>query len=345
MYILAPIRHIQAVRSWAQARAGRATLDLESFELEVKARHRGFRLYPQFLCNTSGAMRYSPSLGADYAGFVGWLPYRPLRWPLAADKPAFKRFLRSAGLCTPADWADPASTTSNYVLKQPSGSFGQGIAGPFRAFDASHAFQPSLSSPTLFAEEFIDGDILKLWFWGETPFHAHLHARPTIVGDGVRSAEFLLRDRLGQLSQELGALTEIEAIRSALAYQEVAIHDVIAHGRAVWLDFRYGRRLAQSPQTEAEDNDLPRIADGLLALFRHVGRVVSAELRKQVTAPVLYAMDGVLDSDGRVWWLEMNSNPQLPATGYPHILDTLFGPAETLSGAQQASGEEHAAAA
>jgi D-alanine-D-alanine ligase-like ATP-grasp enzyme len=40
---------------------------------------------------------------------------------------------------------------------------------------------------------------------------------------------------------------------------------------------------------------------------------------------VLYTLDGVLDAAGRIWWLEVNSNPIFAPTGYPLMLETLFG--------------------
>jgi hypothetical protein len=35
--------------------------------------------------------------------------------------------------------------------------------------------------------------------------------------------------------------------------------------------------------------------------------------------------DGVIDPEGRIWWLEMNCNPMVPPDGYAFMLDSLFG--------------------
>jgi hypothetical protein len=46
---------------------------------------------------------------------------------------------------------------------------------------------------------------------------------------------------------------------------------------------------------------------------------------KRLSAPVLYSLDAVVDGEGKVWWLEMNSNPVMPPPGYPAMLQDLFG--------------------
>jgi len=55
------------------------------------------------------------------------------------------------------------------------------------------------------------------------------------------------------------------------------------------------------------------------------GQWIAAELRQELNAPVLCSLDGVLDADGKIWWLEANSNPIFPPTGYPAMFSTLFG--------------------
>jgi len=55
------------------------------------------------------------------------------------------------------------------------------------------------------------------------------------------------------------------------------------------------------------------------------GQWIAAELRQELNAPVLCSLDGVLDADGKIWWLEANSNPMFPPTGYPPMFSTLFG--------------------
>jgi hypothetical protein len=103
----ATINHLRAVRNWALAHGGSITLDLVGFELEVKAHHRYFTLYPQFLAEPEGRRVHTVMLTDAVVGFIGWLPYRPLRWALSSDKLLFKRRLTELGLPTPTVWDAP----------------------------------------------------------------------------------------------------------------------------------------------------------------------------------------------------------------------------------------------
>ncbi|MCY1241930.1 hypothetical protein D9M72_548600 [compost metagenome] len=58
---------------------------------------------------------------------------------------------------------------------------------------------------------------------------------------------------------------------------------------------------------------------------QRLGTLLDAELRNQFGVPVLYVVDGVLDAQDRIWWLEMNSNPVMPPAGYPLMFRDLFG--------------------
>jgi hypothetical protein len=56
-----------------------------------------------------------------------------------------------------------------------------------------------------------------------------------------------------------------------------------------------------------------------------IGMRLDKELRQQhYNLPVLSALDAVLDDQDKLWWLEANSNPALPPTGYPLVLATIF---------------------
>ena len=101
-YIAITINHVRAIKAWAHAHGGQANLDLLTFELEVKARHRYFVLFPQFLALVNGRLAHVTQLTPDVIGFIGWLPYRAIQWPLSTDKMVFKRCLLQAGLATPA---------------------------------------------------------------------------------------------------------------------------------------------------------------------------------------------------------------------------------------------------
>jgi hypothetical protein len=164
-----------------------------------------------------------------------------------------------------------------------------------------------------------------MWFWGETPFFAHLHDYPTIMGDGAASVGNLVEERLQSVGRSLDDSAEMGVIRQALAYQGHDLASVLEDGEAVWLDYRYGRSFKSSPVTSVSDNAWAELSTDAKGQAQALGRFLGAELLKTLPAPVLYSVDAVMDAQDTLWWLEMNSNPILPPDGYPLILSTLFG--------------------
>ena len=160
MYIVITLNHFRAVKVWAEANGGQANLDLLTFELEVKARNRFYRLYPKFQGRMDGQLVHMELFNEHSRGFIGWLPYKPLRWPLASDKLLFKSALSSLGLLTPHWWKPETSAPHDYILKKSFGSFGYDIRGPYTA--ATRTDQSLVSdlmargkSGEVFAEQFV----------------------------------------------------------------------------------------------------------------------------------------------------------------------------------------------
>lgn len=323
------MNHIRAVKAWIEAQGGEANLDLKTFELEVRAHHRYFTLFPQFLARIDGLMCHVGALTPQVVGLIGWLPYRPVRFPLSSDKLAFKSTLAAAGLRVPAKWGLAEKAMRDFIVKPSQGSFGYGFKGPFRAgVDASSIKgNVRVEHAELYAEEFIQGQNLKVWFWGGKPFHAHLHDYPRLTGDGQQTLSALLGTHLDRMGQSLKTYAEIDPVRDALEYQGLGLDAVLSAGSSAWLDFRYGRRFAPEDTSEKLDNALPRLPEPVLAMVQRVGQLMADELRREVAVPVLFSLDAVIDEEGQPWWLEMNSNPIFPPTGYPLMLSTLFGTA------------------
>ena len=326
-FIATTLNHFRAVNTWIEANGAEARVDVRDFHMEVKARNRYFRLRPRFLASLGGRLAHVEMLTPDVTGMIGWLPYRtPLRWELGGDKLAFKRFLRDKDVRTPAFWERPAQSSADFILKRPQGSFGYELHGPFRPGSALGTdLSPQSPGGEFFAEAFILGRNLKVWFWGADPFCAHLHDYPVVEGDGRTRLRALVQDKLAEGGRGLDDSADMAVVRQALAYQHVTLDDVLPQDRQVWLDYRYGRRFLPPGGTAGNDNDWPQMAPAARQACESLGELLGAELMRLFTAPVLYSVDGVVDANGDVWWLEMNSNPILPPDGYPLILDTLFG--------------------
>ena len=331
-YISITLNHMRAVKAWADSCGASANLDLRTFNLEVKTRNRYYTLKPRFLVDTDGKMAYSTRLVKDVTGFIGWLPYDVLQWALSLDKLLFKTFLEKAGFRSPATWASEAEVNHPFLVKQSSGSFGYRIGGPYRnAGEVKPFLEPGGPNPAAgqyFAEQFVVGTNLKVWFWGAKAVYAHVHPYPTIVGDGVSTVQSLLEARFVRLGRQAGDQPDSANILSSLAFQQVELGDIPKAGQELWFDFRYGRQYAPASSSNETDSDLDKIKPAVMAQVEALGVKLGEECLGRFKAPVLYSVDAVVDDAGDVWWLEVNSNPVLPPDAYPAVFRSLFGALE-----------------
>lgn len=332
-YISITLNHMRAVKAWADAQDAHVNLDLRNCELEVRCRNRYFRFTPRFLARRAGRIFHTHELVEHATGFIGWLPYGLIRYDLSDDKLAFKSFAAGAGLRVPARWAADAPA-GDYILKRSVGSFGYEITGPYRAGAEPARTPPAAAGAAgvrgeLFAEQFVQGEALKVWFWGGHAFFAHRQARPQVRGDGLSTLRALVAPRVPLPMEQWVHTPDSAVLQDALAYQSLSLDDVLAAGRCAWLDFRYGRTFQPEELEVHSDSQLEALPSVARADVGRIGAVLGAELQKRFPVPVLFAVDGVLDADGAVWWLEVNSNPMLPPDGYAWIFGTLFGPART----------------
>jgi hypothetical protein len=322
-YLAVTLNHLRAVREWARMHQASVSLDMLTMQLEVRARSRYFTLYPRFLARVGGRLAHCSELTEDVTGFIGWLPYQTLRWDLATDKLAFRQHLLDQGLPVPAAWRSAAQAQQPFLMKRSMGSFGYAQRGPYHPGQAGDA--PPGESGELYAEAFIAGTNLKLWVWGEQAFFAHLQDYPTLTGDGHAQVGELLAARLAQAGATLDDITERTAVEDCLRFHGLSLESTLTAGQAVWFDYRYGRLYETSKVSAKSDNGLARLADIHTQQIRRTLDALTPTLQQHFAAPVLYALDGVIDSEGTLWWLEMNSNPILPPEGYAPIFNTLFG--------------------
>ena len=328
-YIAITLNHMRSVKAWADAAGADVQMDLRSFALEVKCRNRFYRFHPRFLGQREGRLFHSEMLVEDVTGFIGWLPYTALRTELSSDKLVFKRFATAAGERVPATWP-PESPQGDFLLKHSVGSFGYQITGPYRQGATEVRTPPPSLGPggptgTPYAEQFIQGRSLKVWYWGDAAFYAHCQAWPTVRGDGVSTLESLAAGRLGVSAQAVAQSRDRPLVTDSLAFQGLSPAQVLAAGREAWIDFRYGRTHQPEAPSGSSDNQLQDLPALARASIGRMGAAVGGDLMERYHVPVLYAVDGVVDADDQVWWLEMNSNPLLPPDGYDPMFSSLFG--------------------
>lgn len=329
-YLTVSFNHFLAIQKWAAEAGASALLDFKDFTLEVKHRGRYYRMHPMFQARANGRLMHVSSLSESVRGFGGWRPYQTFTHPHSTDKALFKRFLEERGLRSPSTWQANETPSLDYVLKAGRGSFGESVYGPFRAntlaaLSGEGVDEAKASANDLFAEQFIRGRMLKVWFWGRRPFFAHVHEYPTVVGDGERTIETLMRRRLIQAQLDWDSHADPHIARACLALQGLELQSIPLAGQSVWIDFRYGDRYpARVGGTPVSDNALEELQHSAGEQVDAMGWALTELLQPTIPVPVIITVDGVLDADGRIWWLEMNTNSVLPPEGYAAMFEDLF---------------------
>ncbi|MDB5753320.1 MAG: hypothetical protein JWP65_3741 [Ramlibacter sp.] len=327
LYINVAFNHFAAVREWAAQAGADAFVDMKDFTLEVKHKGRYYRMYPLFQGTVQGRAVHLTELTPDVRGFGGWKPYDLFTHSHSTDKQKFKEFLVECDIRSPALLdAGQGCRQHDYVVKARSGSFGQGLFGPYRAGARPRVPEHDvIAHGSMFAEEFVQGQILKVWFWGARPFFAHVHSYPTIVGDGTSTVEVLLERKVSAARLPWEGFRACTVAAACLEFQGASPGTVLGHGSELWIDYRYRQQYSPNVQiVSAGDNQLEELLEQSGRQVEEMGQALAGLLRRTTRLPVLISVDGMLDASGRIWWLEMNTNSLLPPEGYSVMFADLF---------------------
>ncbi|WP_162878158.1 hypothetical protein [Trinickia diaoshuihuensis] len=275
-------------------------------------------LQPQFLASVNGVAQYTSTLIDEVTHFAGWLPDRSKRWPAANDKLIFKQWAHHAGLRVPAYSISTDSDMTDVVVKRAASSFGAQIQGPFRTC-AQCLID---SSRRDYYEQFVDGEIFKVWYWNGAPMAAERDTMPRVTGNGRSSFRRLIEDRANLMQKcepsELSHLLERAAV--VLAYFGRSLDDVPEPGERQIVEFRYGSTL-MSPRgrlvLDMRTNVNPRWDE-----LREAGRLLYTAIPEDLRPGTLFTADAIYDGQ-HFWWLEMNSHPAVHPLAYPAIVASL----------------------
>jgi hypothetical protein len=315
--------HVKWLRRAAAAAGAEFILAGDSLQVLLRHGSRHWALAPQFLTSLNGVDQYTAELHDETEMFAGWLPYRGKRWPLSDDKLAFKRFAAAAGLLVPNSYTEPAGASGGLIIKRIASSFGRDLQGPFR----SSAERPLDHAQAEYYEQFLRGDLLKLWFWNGSPICAEHDQMSFVEGDGVSSIRALVERQLSYRSRPLSTQRRAELLQTCatlLQYLEVGWETVPARGERQLVDFRYTSPLRHPAGRQVLDLTSPR-EPGWLPMARRAGQRLFAGIPEAVRDTTIFTADAILDESGQVWFLEMNSNPVVHPLLYPHIVESLLG--------------------
>jgi hypothetical protein len=310
------LAHIRAINECLPAIGGRAELNLETLRLQIKARGKRVELDPQFIFIHQNALAFTPQWLPQTTDFSGWRAYFNRVWPLAIEKLKFKAFCQAQSIRTPHMWARPQDVTTNALLKRSRSSFSMGMSGPLTPAMIGAA-RYSLNEGDFF-EQFISGLIAKVWYWNELPVCLDVLSMPNVVGDGVLQLRQLIdRIRLPPIPPEWSMW---EAVAR---FQGVTLESVIPAGQKVLVDFRY--LSAANPFVLMNRNVIGKYAgSALLAELGQVGRLFWQGIPENCRDNVIYSIDGIIDDEQRMWYLEMNCNPIVHPDLYAPMLSSLL---------------------
>lgn len=313
-YVVSLLGHIKGMQACMAELGGEALIDAKDLTVQVRLNGEERCLLPQFTYLTNGRILYTPNLGANVTGFVGWRPYMPKSWPLSSDKLQFKAHVTEAGLLTPRLWREAAPDVARFIVKKSRSSFGEGIRGPFERLDPDNPAHRLGDGE--FYEAFIPSRIAKAWYWNGELACLELRPPPSVVGDSRATVlELALRRSRRDVDQQ--------ALRWIVASQGRRIGDVLEDGKRLVMDFKYG-----SPYdipTFDNENVLAALSDTPISKqLREAGKVLYGAIPEDVRNDTLFTIDASVDAQSQVWLLEMNSNPMVHPDVYPAMLKSVF---------------------
>lgn len=320
------LNHLRTISEYVARRGGQANVDAVTYGLHIRIGNTSYDFQPQFLnFDEWGQMQVGLAPAGVEAGFFGWLPYFNRRWPAAAHKLAFKQFAIANGIRTPLYWTEPGRYT-DVLIKPDASTFGQGIRGPFKEVEPSVPAQGLREQE--YYERFVFGRPFKALYWNGRPVVLDFADMASVAGDGQRTVAELMALAAAQWS---GA-PHADATRALLAYQGKSLQTRPEAGERVYVDFRYGSRY--QPVTLKNLNAIRQADPATLVQLRQAGEASLRAIPEAGRRNVAFSLDGIIDADNTLWFVEANCNPGLHPDIYPAMLDSLFG-AQMLDGMQQ----------
>lgn len=291
----------------------KASMDFSNYLLLVEGPEVNLTFHPQFQ-NKDGY--YYPCVSPDTARFIGWRPYAMKTWKKAADKVAFKKLLIRHSIPTPLFYKEKESNAEfkDVIIKQEESSFSKGIKGPFQTTKNIYLD----ASKREFFEQYIEGDIAKIWFWEHKPVAAEVLPNLCIYGNGHSTIHELIvaHARSGNKKVDTSYFKEF------LAYKDKNLDTVLEDGFRFAIDFRYKSALTTSHQTKdtyVKDHPILNKDSTLTTLGNIVKRDVPYSLKKSFA----YAVDVAIDKEENIWILELNCNPHIHPFLYQEMIHSL----------------------
>jgi hypothetical protein len=306
------IKHFFHVQSALDKVNSDAYLNTKTFFLELQLSDKSITLYPQFTYKTETGTQYSDQCDYNrFACFNGWRPYRPRSVAKFTDKLLFKQLIVDQGVNAPDYTCEYKKGFPAAIVKNKVSSFSDSIKGPYK--DTScYEINKDLGQ---YFEQFIIGDIVKIWYLKDQPIVFEKFPMPFVIGDGRSTLEELIKKKMGEVAPK--KLVDIS--ESMLRFSGYQLSDVLAVGEKQIVDFKYVTSLR-----DIEDIEVADIQDSeLLKQLETIGKVVWSIAQQDTQGMLIYTVDAILDSSQTLWVLEANSNPIVHPCCYGALVSSL----------------------
>jgi hypothetical protein len=313
-YLTSFFSHAKAVQAAATDLGIEVLTEMKEFSLRLDFGDRRETWKPKFMASIGGRMAYTDRLVKGTVGFAGWSPNAPWQCEIARDKSAFKRFAIANGIPTPAACFDPALIGGPFLVKQAASSFGEGIRGPYLAYQSGND-EHQLNEGE-FYENFIFGLIGKVWCWGCEVVSVELQKPSMVTGDGTSTLEQLVR----ALPNSRIDVHDWAVVACVARYTgPYGLTDSVPDGVQVGVEYRYGSRYALESYADVDRWQEIRSSPTGEHLCRIAG-LLARECPAGPDTPRLFTFDCVVGLEGEPWALEMNCNPLVAPGAYAAML-------------------------
>jgi hypothetical protein len=306
------INHFREINKIIKRYNLKAQIDFEYQLLTIFNSDKIYVLFPQFQ-NKQG--EYTSELTEDTIYFIGWRPYQMKGWAIATNKELFKILLEDHHIRTPHFSSKAGDNLNDVIIKLKTSSFGVGIKGPIKS-SVDYTLNKNLGE---YFERYIQGEIVKIWFWNHTAYAAESKPQPKVIGNGKSTISDLIKIHAKMINKKIDVTKYLEF----LSYQNLSLDTVLKKGSECPIDFRYKSFLPTGINTTdiaIKDNDLFGNKDQL----DKIGFLVEHEAPPSFSKNTVYTIDAILDNNKKLWILEMNCNPWIHPYLYQPMIDTLI---------------------
>ncbi|EGG95022.1 hypothetical protein IMCC1989_1968 [gamma proteobacterium IMCC1989] len=290
-----------------------ASINFSDHLLSVENAEFSFTFHPQFQ-NKDGY--YYSVISEDTARFIGWRPYAMKSWKKAADKVAFKKLLIQHSISTPKFYTEknPSIEFNDVIIKQEESSFSKGIKGPFKT---TKDIELNVGKREFF-EQYIEGDIAKIWFWNHKPIAAEVLPNICVYGNGHSTIHELIVAH----ARSANKTVQTNYFKEFLAYEGKTLETVLENDVRLAIDFRYKSALTTSHQTkDTYVENHPILSNS--SILTKLGMIVKNDVPYLLRKNFAYAIDVVIDGKENIWVLELNCNPHIHPFLYEKMVESL----------------------